>query len=593
MPMFTRNAAFCLSSLVIMTTVPCTVAQGQPVFEDKASLEWLAADSDVVVRATIVDVARESSEAHEVWDTVALKVHETLKGTHRPTVTLGVRQWRSDEDLAEWKKQRREFLLFLVDSGRYEREEPRYAKFKWAAQFVSHGVPAFVHFDEKAKSNPLTLDLKVPTERQDIIERTRAAVAAVADAEPAGKHVFRWYGGIVSWTFPVDRCLETAARRWIESPDEFMPHGARVEGCLKAEGAAALRHFKSEKNATILKTLLDDPAVTHTLVEKQWEAAEFREFYVRQAAYETLQKWGIPVEKPVLREQVLRKVTAPKERAAITWIESIEGDVGYHDMRCPRSDAGRFRTVKLVNLGSASLHGHRVDDLRPLTALKNLESLTLTSTAVRDLKPLARLKNLRSLRLWDTPVTDLSPLAEMKTLTCLELGGPVSDLSPLAGLKGLVGLDLGHTQVRDLSPLAKLKHLGYLDLATTPVRDLSPLASLMNLRDLNLHNTQISDLAPLSGLKNLKTLRLDETPVSDLTPLAELRNLENLNLASTPVRDLAPLAKLEHLKWLDLSNTRVSDVSPLKGMKCLKSVFLSDTPLGEGEARRFRDSLRD
>jgi len=576
-----------------MAAVPCTVVQGQPVFEHKASLEWLAADSDVVVRATVANVAPDSSESYDVWYTVTLKVHETLKGTHRATIKLIVRRWRSDEDLAEWRKQRREFLLFLVDSKRYEREESGYTKFKWAPQFVSHGVPAFVHFDEKAKSNPLTLDLKVPTERQDIIERTRAAVAAAADAKPTVKYVFRWYGGIVFWTFPVDRRLETAARRWIRSPNDFMPSGANVEGFLKAEGAAALRHFKSEKNATILKTLLNDPAVTHKLEEDRWQAAEVREFYVRQAAYETLQEWDVPVEKPVLREQVLRKVTARDERAAITWIESIEGDVVYYDMRCPDSGTGRFRTVKSVNLASASLHGHRVDDLSPLTTLKNLESLTLTSTAVRDLSPLTELKNLRSLRLWDTPVTDLSPLAKVKTLASLELGGPVSDLSPLAGLQSLVGLDLGHTQVRDLSPLARLENLQYLDLSTTPVRDLSPLAGVENLKDLSLHNTQISDLSPLSGMGNLKSLRLDETPVTDLTPLAKLTSLENLNLASTPVSNLTPLAKLQHLKRLDLSNTRVSDISPLKSMNCLSSVFLNGAPLGEEEARRFRDSLQD
>ncbi len=588
-----RNASLCLSSLVLIAAVPCTVAQGQPLFERKASLEWLAADSDVVVRATIVDVARDASQRHNVWDTVTLKVHETLKGTHRPTVTLAVRRWRSSEDLAEWKKQRREFLLFLVDSGRYEPSEPGYAKFKWAPLFVSHGVPAFVHFGEKAKANPLTLDLKAPTQRQDIIERTRAAAAATEDAEPLGKYVFRWYGGLVFWTFPVDRRLETAARRWIESPSDFMPHGSRVDGSLKAAGAAALRHFKSEKNATILKTLLDDPAAMYALEEKQWEAAEVREFYVRQVAYETLRAWNVPVEKPVLRERVMRKVTAHDERAAITWIQSVEGDVVYHNMTCPGSDAGSFRTVKLVNLASASLHGHRVDDLSLLTSLKNLQSLTLTSTAVRDLSPLAKLKNLRSLRLWQTPVTDLSPLAELTTLTSLELSGPISDLAPLAGLKGLVALDLGNTRVRDLSPLAKLENLQYLDLARTPVRDLSPLSGLMNLKDLSLHNTRISDLAPLAGVKTLTTLRLDATPVSDLTPLAELTRLESLSLAGTPVSNLAPLAKLQQLTRLDLSNTRVSDVSPLKGIKCLKSVFLKDTLLGEEEARRFRDSLLD
>jgi len=50
---FARNASLCLSSLVVMATVPCIVVQGQPLFEHEASLEWLAADSDVVVCACL------------------------------------------------------------------------------------------------------------------------------------------------------------------------------------------------------------------------------------------------------------------------------------------------------------------------------------------------------------------------------------------------------------------------------------------------------------------------------------------------------------------------------------------------------------
>ncbi len=591
MRMLSRNQSLGLLVLTCTAILPSSIAHGQPIFERKASFEWLVADADAVVLATIGEVKQEKQGAYDVWYTVTLAVQETLKGKHEPTVTLAIKRWRSDEDLAKWKQQGREFLLFLAESGRHKELDARYTKFKWAPLWISYGVPAFVHFGEKGARNPLTLDLKVPTERKEILALARAAVAAQQQGKPAGKYVFRWHGGIVFWTFPVDARLEAAARRWIETPGKFAPPDAHVHGLLKAEAAAALRHFKSDENATLLKTLLGDPAVTHTTVEKKWEAAEFREFFVRQAAYETLQAWDVAVDRPVLREQKLRKVTAPDERAAITWIESIEGDVVYHDMSCP--GGGTFRTVKLVNFASASLHGHKIDDLSLLTTLKNLENLTLTETAVRDLAPLTKLKHLRTLRLWRTPVTDLGPLAEVKSLSSLELGGPIRDITPLAGLTGLVGLDLGHTQVRDLTPLAKLDNLAFLDLSQTPVTDLTPLAGLRSLKDLNLYRTQITDLSPLSGLPNLTTLRLEQTPVSDLTPLAKLTPLESLNLGRTPVSDLAPLANLKHLKRLDLDGTRVDDVSPLKGLPRLDTVFLRNTRLSEEEIRRFRESLRD
>ena len=138
----TRVVLLYLPSLLTIAAWQCVSAPGQPLFEHKASLEWLTADSDVVVRATITDVVPLSSKGHDVWHTVTLRVRETLKGTDRPAVTLAVRRWRPDEDLIEWKKQRREFLLFLVDGDRYARDDDRYSEFKWAPYFVNYGVPA-------------------------------------------------------------------------------------------------------------------------------------------------------------------------------------------------------------------------------------------------------------------------------------------------------------------------------------------------------------------------------------------------------------------------------------------------------------------
>jgi len=62
-----------------------------------ASLEWLAADADVVVRGSIVDVSRDPPDGQWVWLTVTLKVDETLKGEHAPRVKFAVHTLTCDE----------------------------------------------------------------------------------------------------------------------------------------------------------------------------------------------------------------------------------------------------------------------------------------------------------------------------------------------------------------------------------------------------------------------------------------------------------------------------------------------------------------
>ena len=65
----------------------------------QASIEWLVADSDVVVRASVVDVSpgRPDREREElVWRTITVDVHETLKGSPRKRLDfafLSLRRW--------------------------------------------------------------------------------------------------------------------------------------------------------------------------------------------------------------------------------------------------------------------------------------------------------------------------------------------------------------------------------------------------------------------------------------------------------------------------------------------------------------------
>jgi hypothetical protein len=65
------------------------------------------------------------------------------------------------------------------------------------------------------------------------------------------------------------------------------------------EGVRALRHFPSEKNTLLLKSLLDDPTFSFQVSP---EGTKEKVYDLREAAYESLRSWGIVVGKPVLRE---------------------------------------------------------------------------------------------------------------------------------------------------------------------------------------------------------------------------------------------------------------------------------------------------
>lgn len=91
-----------------------------------SSLEWLIADSDVVVRASVAAVERtpipnpepKFYRNPESWKVVTLKVHETIKGDRVESLTFT--EWTmSDDRIYEgWKAAGREQLWFLARKGR-------------------------------------------------------------------------------------------------------------------------------------------------------------------------------------------------------------------------------------------------------------------------------------------------------------------------------------------------------------------------------------------------------------------------------------------------------------------------------------------
>ena len=87
-----------------------------------ASIEWLVANSDVVVRASVdrikttpvVQVKDGVYRNPEVWKTVTLKVHETLKGDPTESLTFVERTLAADGIYEGWRDAGREQLWLLV-----------------------------------------------------------------------------------------------------------------------------------------------------------------------------------------------------------------------------------------------------------------------------------------------------------------------------------------------------------------------------------------------------------------------------------------------------------------------------------------------
>src|SRR5580704_3725395 len=89
-------------------------ARAQPLFYTVETLDWKAADCQVLVRAVVVDFIDEVDGEKQKWNIVVFKVKETLKGKHKPFHTCVIPDWGFDK-LAGWKKTGQELLLFLVD----------------------------------------------------------------------------------------------------------------------------------------------------------------------------------------------------------------------------------------------------------------------------------------------------------------------------------------------------------------------------------------------------------------------------------------------------------------------------------------------
>jgi hypothetical protein len=334
------------SAILVVTVSGPVVAQ---IGYSENTIEASVAESSLIVRATVADLKFESVDDRPTkgWKRtiVTLKVKETLKGRPVETVTFGEGNYEPDRRYEAWKKAGTELLWFFGPNPMYGKS-PTWVEDEISVRFplqkqlwvrLGPGISIEKRYDQVLKPM-FRMDLNVVEGPVAILEAVRASILYPTDRERAGvlpvpdgfsadhysisvPHAIMARSGRVgdanSIGVPIDRRLETLARRLIESPSDFLPketdaeHARNPKGrnsekdLLRAEGTKALRYFKSESNVRLLKSLLADSA-TYQVMPPEPDVP-YIEYFVRKAAYETLTAWKVAVQPPVLREALKTK----------------------------------------------------------------------------------------------------------------------------------------------------------------------------------------------------------------------------------------------------------------------------------------------
>jgi hypothetical protein len=441
-------------------------ASAQPSYLPLWTIEARVAQADHVVVGTIDKVSRKVIVAPGGPDkigviypdgqfeyTVTLKVGEVLKGTLKGTVDdlRPIHRVGSDKRYEQWSKAQTSVLWFLGPTPKLGEHR------QWDILPLGRPVPAEDLYGGRRGPPYFSKDFTLLKDNEELLACARAYAKTTPKVQPIHRiripaAVSRSSGELDFLIVPVEPTLEQRAKRLIAKPQDFIPPGKKLDPqaryMLRFGGVDSLRFFKSDANAELLRSLLDDPL-------EVYEGSLVPQYPVRVKAYEVLLHWGV-------------EVPLPKSAQEITALDLVGTDV---------PDKALKQLAELKNLTTLDLQGTKVTDkgLKELGGLKKLTVLGLSETQLSD-------ANLRVLR-------------EIDLLHCLNQAGAaekrpksVDDIVSLALCRGPV-TDAG------LRELAGLKNLTWLDLRDTRVTDagLKHLAGLKNLATLYLQDTQVTD----------------------------------------------------------------------------------------------------
>ncbi|HWB58053.1 MAG TPA: hypothetical protein VG733_01110 [Chthoniobacteraceae bacterium] len=228
--------------------------------------------------------------------TLLVKVNEVLKGNIRDKTLKfalgGVRPW---PQLEEWAHDRTPFLWFLDEKGRM------------GGQGVMSEQSYICLPPPKNSTYIYSMDMTRLTTADEILGRARAFAARKVVSThtqilllPVETEAMGLGDGNLgaNLSVPVEPSLEKLAHRLISDPGSFVKNpDTYVAAELRADGAGALRWFKSAENIKLLKSLLADPG-RYATADSDGSYA----YPARRAAYETLKAWGVGLPEPVMSE---------------------------------------------------------------------------------------------------------------------------------------------------------------------------------------------------------------------------------------------------------------------------------------------------
>jgi hypothetical protein len=280
--------ALCL----LLVLAPAT-AHAELIMAD--SLEWMAQDSDLIVRGRMTRVARLPGKVNGyTWFRVRMKVSETLRGAHRADLVFSV---RDGYDPGRWTGQRGEVLTFLVRPGRHKDVPAGLKKLPTARRSRTYAGWPVIDLAKVPEDAALGRDGTVYKTRAALLAAIRAALkgklvagkvrSVVVDAAYSSQ-VYKalWSGSAVKLVLPLDSTTEALARGWLRSADVTR----------RMDAVKVLRHFRSKENIALLRGRLRDAGYWSTTTRGR----QVRVYAVRKGAWEALQAWGVRVRRPVI-----------------------------------------------------------------------------------------------------------------------------------------------------------------------------------------------------------------------------------------------------------------------------------------------------
>jgi hypothetical protein len=355
--------------------------------------------SIIEARQVVIAIVIEVPPQQERYDLTkaTIEVRETIKGPSATRLTVMLQA--NPPTVQAWKKSGARLLVMIRLNDAEKRSE--------VVDLSSKDLAV------------MTADLELARRPEEVIRAAKEAVGApsmpaaktfalrVPDAALKGTRFERYgWGDFVEFYVPIDDRLQRKALILIESPNLMD----------RLIGAHALMHFKSASNIARLRTLLADAGWEYWRWAKNYHIIQYKQYPVRQAAYEILRKFGAAVVRPVVREP-------EREEEQVVAAELENGRVTGAQI----SELARYPNLEDLYLTNTKL---KKADLSPIAQLKGLRTLYLHGSDITDggLKPLTKLPKLLYLGLGNTNVTDagLRVLASIASLKRVDLGRRVT-----------------------------------------------------------------------------------------------------------------------------------------------------------------------